>query len=336
MNVTLTGRNFGLSPLIFIGGVSCPIKAKDTNHTQLICVLPAGQGASRVVQVQVATQLSNEITFDYNGPTLTSILPNAGPTAGGSLVVIRGTSLGLSGIVSIGGSTCTQQKYNHTTIECLTPGAFFTLCLSVLSYLKCASSCVCHLIPVFHSRHLPPAGEGTGRDVQVISSSLASNIITYDYAAPVVSAVTPNNGPTAGGTRIVISGSNFGLSASAKIGSQQCTPIYSRNHTHIECLLPAGQGIGTTNLVTVTVISRTSANLVYFLYDPPVITGISPEIYATNGFTIISLYGRNFGSSGVVRFGGTQCLPTGPGFAHTSVTCVLPCMPFLFFPPRRS
>src|SRR5207247_433033 len=52
--ITLTGSNFGTSGTVTIGGKSCPTTSYSA--TQVVCTLPAGQGAQVPVAITVSGQ----------------------------------------------------------------------------------------------------------------------------------------------------------------------------------------------------------------------------------------------------------------------------------------
>ena len=77
----------------------------------------------------------------------------------------------------------------------------------------------------------------TNRWVQ--SGSLA-NGFTY-VVLPTVSSVSPNNGPTAGGTAVTITGTNFATGATVTFGATAATNVVVVSSTTITATTPAGQ-----------------------------------------------------------------------------------------------
>ena len=284
------GAYFGLSPIVAISGVSCPIITLNSLQTQVICVVPPGQGQSRFVQVQVSSQLSNTLTtFSYNGPTLTSIIPSSGPTLGGSILTIFGVSLGTSGTVQIGGASCPVLTENHTMITCT----------------------------------IPP-GQGINLNVVVIVSSLSSAsgyIPTYSYNPPTILSVSPLTGPTSGGITLTVNGTNFGISGYVVVGSSTCVSSGGVvAHSLILCTLPAGSG---AQSLFVQVGSLSSAP-VTFTYDPPIISNIFPTSGPTSGGTTLTIFGQSFGTSGIITIGGVVCPILPSTYTQASIQCQLP------------
>jgi hypothetical protein len=69
---------------------------------------------------------SNAVLFHYTfpAPTLTSITPSSGPSAGGTTVVIHGTHLQFVTYVTVGGSRAAILNFTATSITVKVPGGF--------------------------------------------------------------------------------------------------------------------------------------------------------------------------------------------------------------------
>ena len=65
-----------------------------------------------------------------------------------------------------------------------------------------------------------------------------SNGFTY-VAPPTVTSVSPNNGPTAGGTAVTITGANFATGATVTFGTMAATNVVVNNSTTITATTPA-------------------------------------------------------------------------------------------------
>ena len=72
-----------------------------------------------------------------------------------------------------------------------------------------------------------------------------------------MSSVTPNNGPTAGGTAVTITGTNFATGATVTFGSTAATNVVVVSSTHDHGDTPAREAGAVT--VTVTVGGRAGA-----------------------------------------------------------------------------
>jgi len=76
-------------------------------------------------------------------------------------------------------------------------------------------------------------------------------------AAPTVTGISPNSGGTAGGTQVVINGSNLGGATAVKFGGAAAASFTVNSATQITAVSPA-ESTGTIN-ITVTTSGGTSA-----------------------------------------------------------------------------
>lgn len=295
-DVFFTGNNFGTSYLILIGPFVCPLKTGPgitNNHTNAACVLPPGAGANLPIKLVSGGQNATvAVTFTYFPPTLTTVQPLTGRTAGGYLLTLTGTNFGPAPLIMVGSvAVCVPVFNNH-------------------------SYCTCRLLP----------GEGTQ---QPITLNAGGVIVQYgqrfDYFPPTLSgAVSPSLIPTAP-TNITIYGDNFGANPGPQItiGGLTCT-VKSFNGTMAVCESPSGQGTGLTLRVTVAGVA---ANTITVSYAPPFVTDVVPANGLTAG-QVVTVRGGNFGSTqltGSLKIGGRDCLPVTPAdWTHTAVVCNLP------------
>src|SRR5207244_3709415 len=156
--------------------------------TQITAVAPATI-ALGVVDITVtnstaatsATGAADRYTYTAVTPTVASINPTSGPTGGGTTVTITGTNFIIGATVSFGATAATGVVVNSAT--------------SITA--------------------VSPATVTPGQvDVRVTTSGGTSAIVagdhfTYTAVAPAVTAVSPNTGPTTGGTSVTITGTNF-------------------------------------------------------------------------------------------------------------------------------
>lgn len=285
--LTLSGTNFGTSGgVVTVGGATCPLTLQ--THQQIECTLPAGQGTGHPVQVTVAGQSSNTVSYDYGPPSISSLTPSSGPTAGGTALTLVGENFGVTGgSVTVGGQSCPITSQGHTLVMCTAP-----------------------------------SGTGTNQLVTLTvdgRSTTASQ--TYSYAAPTLTSLTPTSGPTAGGITLTLSGSSFGASgATVQVGGAAC-PVTAQTQTSLECTLPEGQGV--SRPVVVTVDGQSSNGAVRFNYAAPVLTQVSPTTGPTSGGTPLTLTGSNFGISGAqVTVDGASCAVQSQ--SHGQITCSSP------------
>ncbi len=253
----------------------------------MVVACPAGEGTNKPVVLTTGGQDSNSVSFSYSPPVLSGITASSFPTAGGTIITITGSGFGLNPEVSIGSQSATVQATGTT-----------------------------------HSRILCtlPAGEGTSQLVQVTVAGQVSNSLSLDYDPPALTSISPSTGPTSGGTLLTLTGSNFGLTQTVRIGERIATASGPQQHGRLVVSLPEGGGAGLP--VSVQVGAR-SSNLLTFAYLPPAITTVSPSTGPMSGGTLITIQGTNFGPNGSVSIGGksvSQYLSRN----HQTLVCTLP------------
>jgi hypothetical protein len=150
--------------------------------------------------------------------TVTGVSPNNGPVAGGTTVTITGTSFATGAAVTFGGAAATNVVVvNSTTITATTPAGNIGV------------------VPVTVM-------------VNGQSGSLTS-AFTY-IGQPTVTSVSPNNGPTGGGTAVTITGTNFTTGPTVTLGSTAATNVVVVSSTKITATTPAGSAGAVTVKVT--------------------------------------------------------------------------------------
>lgn len=281
--ITLTGSNFGVDSVVQVDGHECQIVLQEASIA--VCATPPGSGADRPVILTAGNQSSNPRTFTYLGPKIDSISPNHGPVAGGTVLTISGSNFGTAPTASVGGINCPlSSPPSDTQVRCTVP-----------------------------------QGEGINRAVLVNDGAVASNAEAFSYDPPVLSTIIPASSNTAGGSALTLIGNNFGTTSTVMVGERSC-PVTVPGNTFMQCFLPAGEG---TDLpVVVTASGQSSDGSVKFSYSAPVISGISPPTMNTNGGTVITLTGSNFGLAPTVTVQGGNC-PVGM-HSHSVVTCTAP------------
>jgi len=122
--VTVTGANFQPLALVTIGGTSCTVSGTVT-ATSVQCTTAAGiAGPTTVVVVNPDSQNGQKVNgFTYNPlPTVSSLNPASGPTAGGTLVTVSGADFLNGATVTVGGANCpVSGAFAADTLYCTTP-----------------------------------------------------------------------------------------------------------------------------------------------------------------------------------------------------------------------
>ena len=146
---------------------------------------------------------------------------------------------------------------------------------------------------------------------------------TVSGPAPTVTGVSPNTGPSTGGTAVTITGTDFASGAGVTFGSVAATGVTVVNSTTITATTPAGTAGAVT--VTVTDPDGQSGNLASaFTFVPvPTISSVSPNNGPIVGGTSVTITGSNFASGAGVTFGGVAA--TGVTVVNsTTITATTP------------
>ncbi len=299
--VTISGSNLGGAINVSFGGTLTMIQS-DTS-TAITVTAPAH--AAGTVDVTVTTSLGTSPTspadqFTYqngqtSGPTVTSVSPNSGTTAGGYSVTISGSNLGSAINVSFGGTLALIQSDTSTAITVTAPAhAAGTVDVTVTTSLGTSPT--------------SPADQFTFQNGQA--------------SGPAVTSVSPNSGSTAGGYSVTISGSNLGGATAVSFGGTVAL-IQSDTSTTITVTAPA-HAAGTVD-VTVTTSGGTSPTSPadQFTYvSGPTVLSVSPNLGSTAGGYQIAISGTNLAGATAVYFG--MSFATILGSSATSLSVIAP------------
>jgi IPT/TIG domain len=215
----------------------------DTLLAKLAAIPPAGlttqQQAALNAAVATATNIGKSLSaIDLEthpvvappAPTLTSIAPNTGPTAGNTAVTLTGTGFTGATGVSIDSVLATNLVVvSDTSITATTP-----------------------------------AGPSGAQSVVVSTpsgSSAANTLFTYIAAAPALSSILPTTGPIAGGTALTLTGAGFTGATGVTVGGV-VTPFVVANDTTIT-LTTIAAAAGVAPIVVTTPAGVTDGTVSY-------------------------------------------------------------------------
>ncbi len=223
-------------------------------------------------------------------PTVSSVSPNSGSTAGGTPVTITGTNFAPGATVMFGGTAATNLVVvSSTSITATTPAG--------------------------------SVGAATVTVTVSGQSGTLSSGFTY-VATPTVTGVSPSTGSTAGGTVVTITGTNFVAGAAVTFGGKAATNVVVVSSTSITATTPTGSAGAAT--VTVTVGGQSGSLTGGFTYAViPTVTGVSPNTGSTAGGTTVTITGANFATGATVTFGGTGATNVVV-VSSTSITATVP------------
>jgi hypothetical protein len=204
-------------------------------------------------------------------PTVNSISPTSGPSAGGTSVTITGTNFTGATGVTIGGAAATSfVVVNNTSITAVTPAGT----------------------------------PGTASVVVTTSggSNSANSLFTY-VAPPTVNSISPTSGPTAGGTSVTITGTNFTGATGVTFGGAAATSFVVVSDTTIVATTPA-RTPGAASVVVTTSGGSNAASTLFTFVAPPTVNSISPTSGPLAGGTSVTITGTNFTGATSVIIGG--------------------------------
>jgi len=238
-------------------------------------------------------------TLKLPAPTITSVSPVTGPTAGGTALTISGSYFVTGSTVTIGGVPATNIVVNG-----LTTPATMTITATTPAHAYGAVIVVV-----------------TNPDGQTVSKSAG---FTYLAPVPTITGTNPNTGLTAGGTAVTISGTNFLSGATVKIGGLAATSVTVVAATSITAITPAHAAGGVDVVVTNPDGQAATAVAGYTYRIPaPVITTVAPISGPVAGGTSLTITGSNFVSGAKVTFG-TTAATVVTFVSSTSLTAAAP------------
>ncbi|RKN05347.1 IPT/TIG domain-containing protein [Streptomyces radicis] len=118
--VTITGTGLSTATSVAFGAnTAVPTVVTDS---QITVVTPAGAAGAVGVTVTTAGGSSNGLSYTYVAPpTVTTIIPDEGPTVGGTAVTITGTALTSTTSVTFGGTPAPFTVISDTSVAAVTP-----------------------------------------------------------------------------------------------------------------------------------------------------------------------------------------------------------------------
>jgi hypothetical protein len=180
-----------------------------------------------------------DVTLDGESrPTVTSVKPRTGPTSGGTAITIRGTNFTTGATVVIGqGSGAGIGAIAATDVVVVSPTE-----ITAVTGGKAKAGTWSLFVTTSKGTSLANSGDD----------------FAYEAAAvmPTVTSVSPNSGPTAGGTTMTITGTGFvtgasvvvGQGAGPQTGAIAATNVKVVSPTEITATTGGGAKAGTWNL----------------------------------------------------------------------------------------
>ncbi|WP_035880604.1 IPT/TIG domain-containing protein, partial [Cryobacterium sp. MLB-32] len=288
--VTIDGSGFTGATDVTVDGVSVPFVV--VNDTTVTFTAPAHLPGAVPVVVTGPGGASAPLDFtftDVPDPVITGLVPDHGPVAGGTSVVITGTGfLGATAVTFNGTFAPAVTVDSDTQITVVTPA---------------------HAAGATNVIILSPNGNS------------APGLFTFD-PLPTATSLTPSTGPETGGTPVTIDGSGFTGATDVTVDGVS-VPFVVVNDTTVTFTVPAH--LPGAVPVVVTGPGGASAPLDFTFTDvpDPVITGLVPDHGPVAGGTSVVLTGTGFLGATAVTFNGTFA-PTVTVDSDTQITVTTP------------
>jgi hypothetical protein len=204
-------------------------------------------------------------------PTVTSLTPSIGPTAGATVVTITGTNLTGASAVDFGATAASFRVTSTTRITARSPSGTGTVYVTVTT----------------------PGGTST---------LTTAGEFSYLTPLPAVGSVRPRAGPTAGGTVVTITGTNLTGASVVHFGGSNAATFRVTSATRITATSPAHTA-GSVRVSVTTPGGTSVASDDLFDYLAPRVAFVSPREGPLRGGTVVTIIGTNFVRGARVRFG---------------------------------
>ncbi len=288
--VAVEGTNLSGASVVEFGPGNDATGIQVVSSSKVVVVAPAASSAG-VVAVVVRTPagsssatLATADEYVYSAPPLpavTNVSPDSGSVEGGTAVAVEGTNLSGASVLEFGPGD------DSTSIQVVSAS-------KIIAVAPAASSPA----PVAVVVRTPAGSSSATRDT--------ADEFTYLLPpAPMVTNVSPNSGSVAGGTPVVIEGTNLtsitGAAPTVAFGGVIVPPtqILSITSSKVIVVSAAVPTLGPVAVVVMTPAGSSSMTLNaanQFTYTPPVptVTSVSPTSGPVPGATKVTIEGTNF------------------------------------------
>jgi hypothetical protein len=286
--LTVRGADFAEGCAVFVCGIEVRAAWKDGGELEVVTPAVSRDGPADV-KVQNADGQSSTAAgvFRYAAPlpppVLRAVSPAKGSQLGGLKVAVLGDDFAEGVTVRFGGTVAAVKFLTRKELEAVTPARAV-------------------------------AGE-VSVEVQNPDGTAALLDAAFVYEArpaPAIASVHPPNGPTIGGTKIVIEGSNFDPSCFVYIGRELPKDVVIKSSTEIHVVTGARKTAGVVDVEVGGPDLPKAALKNGFRYDAvpaPTITSVSPNRVGTGGGAVITIEGQNFLKETIVLFDGKPAPP---------------------------
>lgn len=286
--ITVAGTNFRAGATVRVGGVLATgvSVVSATGLTAVTGAATAGLADVSVINPDgQAAVLPGAYTFDPP-PTLASVSPGEGSTAGGTVVTLTGTDFRAGATVlfgSIAGASVTLAS--ATQLTALAPAHDAGVVTVVVQ-------------------------NDDGQRAELAAAYLF-------VAPPTLSNTTPTSGEAAGGTTVRLGGTGFDAQSTVTFGGVTATSVTLVDATRLDVVTPP-HAPGAVDVVVTSSRGESATLAGGFTYTraAPTLLAVVPASGPVDGGTMVSLVGTGFVAGATVTFGGVAA----SGVTVTSAT----------------
>lgn len=231
-------------------------------------------------------------------PTISSISPVVGSTAGGTLVTINGTNFLSGAVVHFGQAAAASSYINSTTLQATAP---------------------------------PSATEGVVTvSVTNPGNSNAAKLLqsfTYHYP-PSLTSITPSTSPVTGGSKVTLAGQNFRCAPQCPsgivvtFGGVAAPSVVFNNNASLTVVTPA-HAAGPVSVTVSDPDGQQTTLASGFAFGSATISQISPNIGPIGGGNSVTITGVGFVNPSSVTFG-TKASSSVTFVSSTQLTAIAP------------
>ena len=280
--ITITGTHFaGALAVSFGTQLVAPYSVSDT---EIIVVSPPH--ASGVVHLRVTTAAgvspetaNDNYTYVTGLPVVFLISPRTGPVEGGTVVTISGSGFAGALNVQFGEQLVAPTAVSETSLTVVAPP---------------------HAAGLVHLRVTTSIG---------ISEATAQDDYTYGGGGPRVQGISPESGPTSGGTVVTITGTGFAGATGVSFNGQLIAPTSVTTTQVVVVTPPHAAGIVHLRVIAPGGISPETSLDDYTYGGLPQVLSISPTSGSVDGGTLITITGSSFTGAKSVSFGDISVAP---------------------------
>jgi hypothetical protein len=291
-SVHITGANFiGATAVKFGSRSATSFKVRSAGSITAVSPPGVGQVDVTVTTPKGTSPINLADQFSY-GPIITSVSPTGGPTGGGTSVTIIGA--GLSGTTGVQFGSTNATSFTVDSANSLTA--------------------------------VSPPGAGavdvTATTAEGPSPTSPADQFSY-VPAPIVTGVSPSDGPEGGGTNVSISGTDLSGATAVKFGTTDASSFTVQSSSSITAIAPSGTGDVDVTVTTLGGTSSTGPADEFDYLAPPTVTNVNPMSGLAEGGTPVKLTGTNFTDVKSVAFGAIPATSFSVESA-TSLTALAP------------